>query len=269
MIGSPVKVEIAPEATLWHRLEIFFGHFDFRVYLTETGYVDVGRGSLSAALWVVPHPLHEGSLGSIGQFCEFAECRVMSVGDHENDLPVNLTFNAAPVLQRLANDHASPLVPVEIGNAVVISIDAIVLPGNKVGDGAVVGAGAVVTKNVEPFTICGGVPAKKIGDRPDAERVAAVRWWDWSTPYLMRHMRDIQTLALRPGDHEYHKSSSRVLLRVPPASDRKSSFEAKILGVIVDGETKQGDAIPVALSAYIKQAFGPNPTYWLPELPID
>lgn len=55
--------------------------------------------------------------------------------------------------------------PVEIGNNVWICIDAVVLPGVKIGDGAVVAAGAVVTHDVPSFTIVGGVPAKKIGER--------------------------------------------------------------------------------------------------------
>ena len=52
-----------------------------------------------------------------------------------------------------------------IGNRVWIGYRALILPGVTIGDGAIVGAGAVVTKDVEPFTIVGGNPARKIGDR--------------------------------------------------------------------------------------------------------
>ncbi|MEM0966362.1 MAG: DapH/DapD/GlmU-related protein [Verrucomicrobiota bacterium] len=54
-----------------------------------------------------------------------------------------------------------------IGNHVWIGYRAIILPGVKVGDGAVVGAGAVVTKSVELNSIVAGIPAKKVGERQD------------------------------------------------------------------------------------------------------
>jgi len=52
-----------------------------------------------------------------------------------------------------------------IGNRVWIAFRAVILPGITIGDGAVVGAGAVVTKNVEPYAIVAGNPARKIGER--------------------------------------------------------------------------------------------------------
>ena len=55
--------------------------------------------------------------------------------------------------------------PVKIGDDVWIGARVIVLPGVEIGVGAVVGAGAVVTKKVEPYTIVGGIPARKIGER--------------------------------------------------------------------------------------------------------
>jgi maltose O-acetyltransferase len=55
--------------------------------------------------------------------------------------------------------------PVEIGDYVFIGPRAIILPGVKIGRGAVVAAGAVVTKSVPDFIIVGGVPAKEIGER--------------------------------------------------------------------------------------------------------
>ncbi len=54
---------------------------------------------------------------------------------------------------------------VVIGSRVWIAYRAIILPGITIGDGAVVGAGAVVTKNVEPYAIVAGNPARKIGER--------------------------------------------------------------------------------------------------------
>lgn len=55
--------------------------------------------------------------------------------------------------------------PVSIGNDVWIGARVIILPGVNVGDGAILAAGAIVTKNVEPYTIVGGNPAKIIGHR--------------------------------------------------------------------------------------------------------
>lgn len=55
--------------------------------------------------------------------------------------------------------------PVTIGDDVWIGRRVIILPGVSIGDGAIVSAGAVVTKDVEPYTVVGGVPAKKIKDR--------------------------------------------------------------------------------------------------------
>jgi acetyltransferase-like isoleucine patch superfamily enzyme/coenzyme F420-reducing hydrogenase beta subunit len=59
--------------------------------------------------------------------------------------------------------------PIEIGEYVWICSRAIILPGIKIGKGAVVASGSVVTKDIEPFTVVGGVPAKKIGMRKEME----------------------------------------------------------------------------------------------------
>lgn len=63
-----------------------------------------------------------------------------------------------------------------------IGFDAVVLPGIKIGDGAVIGANAVVTKDVPPYAIVGGVPAKLIRYRFSSETIAKMldlRWWEW------------------------------------------------------------------------------------------
>ncbi len=61
--------------------------------------------------------------------------------------------------------------PVVIGSDVWIGANAVILPGVTVGDGTIIGAGAVVTNDTEPYSIVGGVPARKIGERTRPEEV--------------------------------------------------------------------------------------------------
>ncbi|SIQ76526.1 type B chloramphenicol O-acetyltransferase [Marinobacterium stanieri] len=74
-----------------------------------------------------------------------------------------------------------------IGNDVWIGAEAMIMPGIKVGDGAVIGSRALVTKNVEPYTIVGGNPAKVIKQRfsdDEIEKLLEMKWWDWSQEQL-------------------------------------------------------------------------------------
>lgn len=85
-----------------------------------------------------------------------------------------------------------------IGNDVWIGYEAVILSGVHIGDGAIIGARAVVTRDVEPYTIMGGVPARPIRKRYDEEtiqRLLALRWWDFPTEQ-MRKCLD----ALEQGD---------------------------------------------------------------------
>lgn len=83
-----------------------------------------------------------------------------------------------------------------IGNDVWIGYEAVVMAGVTVGDGAIIGARAVVTKDVPPYTIVGGVPAKPIRKRFDEEtvqRLLTLKWWDWPAEKIRRHLEDIQS----------------------------------------------------------------------------
>lgn len=69
-----------------------------------------------------------------------------------------------------------------IGNDVWIGRNVIVLPGVSIGNGAVVGAGSVVTKNVEKYSIVAGNPARPIRYRftsEQIEKLEKIKWWDW------------------------------------------------------------------------------------------
>ena len=88
---------------------------------------------------------------------------------------------------------------INIGNDVWIGYEAVILAGVTVGDGAVIGTRAVVTKDVPPYTIVGGVPAKPIKRRFSDEKIEQLlkmRWWNWSEEkncreYKRQYSRDV------------------------------------------------------------------------------
>lgn len=83
-----------------------------------------------------------------------------------------------------------------IGNDVWIGFEAVILSGVTVGDGAIIGTRTVVTKDVPPYTIVGGAPARPIRRRfEDAviEKLEALRWWDWNEEAIRRAIPAIQS----------------------------------------------------------------------------
>lgn len=82
-----------------------------------------------------------------------------------------------------------------IGNDVWIGYEAVIMAGVTIGDGAIIGTRAVVTKDVPPYTIVGGVPAKHIRKRFDdatVERLIKLRWWDWEHEKIAQSIAAIQ-----------------------------------------------------------------------------
>ena len=82
-----------------------------------------------------------------------------------------------------------------IGNDVWIGYEAVILAGVTIGDGAVIGARAVVTKDVPPYAIVGGVPARVIRSRFPEETVKALlrlKWWDWPAERIQEKLAEIR-----------------------------------------------------------------------------
>lgn len=83
-----------------------------------------------------------------------------------------------------------------IGNDVWIGYEAIILAGVTIGDGAIIGARAVVTKDVLPYTIVAGVPAKPIKKRFDDKTISKlldIQWWNWSDEKIAQNIKAIQS----------------------------------------------------------------------------
>jgi virginiamycin A acetyltransferase len=80
---------------------------------------------------------------------------------------------------------------IEIGNDVWIGHKAVIMAGVKIGDGAIIGAYSIVTKDVEPYAIVGGNPAREIKKRFPEEvirELLRIQWWNWDREKLTRHV---------------------------------------------------------------------------------
>lgn len=79
-----------------------------------------------------------------------------------------------------------------IGNDVWIGNSVTIMQGITIGDGAIIGTNSLVTKDVEPYTIVGGNPAKVIRKRFDADTIQfllKLRWWDWNVEQITQHLK--------------------------------------------------------------------------------
>ena len=146
------------------------------------------------------YPIHREKL-IIGKFCSIA-CGTKFLFNCANHTLKSLSTYTFPLFYEeweleksnitTAWDNKGDIV---IGNDVWIGYEAVIMAGVHIGDGAIIAARAVVTKDGPPYTIVGGTPAKEIRKRFDAEviqQLLMLKWWDWSAdnirqclPYIM------------------------------------------------------------------------------------
>jgi acetyltransferase-like isoleucine patch superfamily enzyme len=174
-------------------------HFGNGVKLNEISAwpgLTVGEHSMiseGALLACTPeHPI------KIGKRTTFGQNVFVATLDH----PINTPTTSFHVF----GDNAGPPDPefeaqkrrgaVTIGNDVWVGIRVAILRGVTIGDGAVIGANSVVTKDVEPYTIVGGVPAKLIRRRFSesvAKQLQEIKWWDWPDERIRRNRKFLST----------------------------------------------------------------------------
>ena len=152
----------------------------------------IGRrsyGGLTILRYDSPHRLE------IGSFCSFAAGVTVFVGgEHRPDWVTTYPFNVLDPRFAHIQGHPHSKGDVVIGSDVWIGLEALILSGVRVGDGAVIGARAVVVNDVPPYGIVAGNPARLVRKRfPDTiiAQLLQVQWWDWpderidrAVPYL-------------------------------------------------------------------------------------
>ena len=133
----------------------------------------------------------------IGKFCQIAAGTkfIMGPANHRISSVTTYPFNVfGGAWSENTPPHMSQL-PFKgdtiIGNDVWIGRESVIMPGVKIGDGAIIGAYSVVTKDVPPYSVAGGNPAKFIKKRFDEELIELllkIKWWDFEPEKLVQFL---------------------------------------------------------------------------------
>jgi len=147
------------------------------------------------------YPINNDKL-IIGKFCSIA-CKakfLMTSGNHTMKSLSTYTF---PIFFEEWGLEVSNITEawdnkgdIVIGNDVWIGYDAIIMPGVKIGDGAIIGTRAIVSKDVPPYTIVGGTPAKVIKKRFGDDiilKLLEMKWWNWTYEKIHANIQYIQS----------------------------------------------------------------------------
>ena len=181
------------------------------VELTETTlgrYVEIGRGSRIAHSSFDDYSYCDRyadvANATIGKFANIAAFTRIGATDHPLDTAAchHFLYRSADYWDDVENDTAffdhRRSRRARVGHDTWIGNGAMIKPEVTLGDGAVVAAGAVVTKDVAPYTIVAGTPARVLRRRqPEsvADRLIALAWWDWDHVTLRARLEDFRALS--------------------------------------------------------------------------
>jgi acetyltransferase-like isoleucine patch superfamily enzyme len=134
---------------------------------------------------------------AVGRYCSLNDASYLMTGGnhHPEYVSTSLLHWAVGAGPQVADSKG----PITIGNDVWSGFASIVMAGVTVGDGAIIGAGAVVTQDVPPYAIVGGVPARIISyrfDEPTRAALLRIRWWEWSSDKVRAHVDQLSSPAV-------------------------------------------------------------------------
>lgn len=138
------------------------------------------------------HNWGEGATLRIGAYCSIAKrVQFFLGGEHRTDWVTTFPFGEMLDSAKDIQGHPRTKGDIIIGNDVWIGYEALIMSGVTIGDGAVIGARAVVTKDVPPYSIVAGNPAKVVRRRfgeQIIERLLSIKWWGWDEERLEQAM---------------------------------------------------------------------------------
>lgn len=177
---------------------------------------------------------------SIGRYCSIAGHTVIGPGDHPIDRLTSSLVTYTPGEQPheiapfswfkdsvIHEPWRDPLQLIEIGHDVYIGTHVVVMGGVRIGNGAVVGAGSVVTRDIEPYMIVGGTPARVIRQRFEdkvIERLLAMEWWKYDLVDWIKSGKMPKTSGLNMSTVEALESSI-AQGQAPALQSRRSRLE--------------------------------------------
>ncbi|WP_281180466.1 CatB-related O-acetyltransferase [Endozoicomonas ascidiicola] len=161
---------------------------------------EIGIGSYFGKLNI--HDWDEGTTLKIGSYCSLADdINIFLGGNHRIDWVSTYPFPAFVPKAKHIKSFGVAKGDVIIGSDVWISSNVSILSGVTIGHGAVVGNSAIVTKDVPPYAVVAGNPAKVIKYRFDKEvvdKLLSISWWDWSPEEVIAHPEIFCSQSLDP-----------------------------------------------------------------------
>lgn len=189
--------------------------FGGRVYVEDS--IFEGENSIAGGTYINNCKFGRGTYVSthsrlaytkVGRYCSIGDKVNVVLGAHPTDFvtthpsfyydttsQIGYTYHLGEPLynQIYKYPNGESFYQVVIGNDVWIGSHVLILGGVTIGDGAVIAAGGVVTHDIDPYTIVGGVPAKAIKKRFSKDVIEAllrIKWWNWSTADISERYKD-------------------------------------------------------------------------------